>query len=76
MKTTPLVFVVCLIATGVVRSQVQLASEPGDSTPIVSSARILGAIPDGTPPSPSAPQLPARGTVREPPPQTSPWFGS
>jgi hypothetical protein len=60
MKTIPLVFVAVLATAATVRSQETEAADSRESTtaPVTSitTARILGNIPDGTPPPPEPPK--------------------
>jgi hypothetical protein len=60
MKTFPLVFMASLTTAVVVRSQVADVEKSGDLTTAPATepttARILGEIPDGTPPPPAPPK--------------------
>ena len=60
MKTTPLMLVAVMAMAASVHSQETDATAPGDSTvaPVAPpvAARIIGNIPDGTPPPPQPPQ--------------------
>ncbi len=56
MKTTPLVFLATLAIAGLAHSEDKIASESSVAAAISTTARILGTIPDGTPPAPEAPK--------------------
>lgn len=58
MKTTPLVILAALASAAVIRSQetdTAVSREPSIA-PIATTARIIGNIPDGTPPPPAPPK--------------------
>ena len=55
-KTTPLVFLATLAIAGLAHSEDKIASESSVAAAISTTARILGTIPDGTPPAPEAPK--------------------
>ena len=56
MKTIPLVFVAVMAITASVRSQDAPIAESPESVATPTTARIIGTIPDGTPPPPAAPK--------------------
>ena len=58
MKTTPLVILAALASAAVIRSQETDTAVPRElsTAPISTTARILGNIPDGTPPPPAPPK--------------------
>ena len=56
MKTTPLVFLATLAIAGLAHSEDKIASESSVAATTPTTARILGTIPDGTPPPPEAPK--------------------
>jgi len=56
MKITSLVFLATLAIAGLAHSEDKIASESSVAAAISTTARILGTIPDGTPPAPEAPK--------------------
>ena len=56
MKITSLVFLATLAIAGLAHSEDKIASESSVAATIPTTARILGTIPDGTPPAPEAPK--------------------
>jgi hypothetical protein len=56
MKTIPLVFVAVMAITASVRSQDVPIAESPESVATPTAARIIGTIPDGTPPPPAPPK--------------------
>ena len=56
MKTTPLVFLATLAIAGLAHSEDKIASESSVAATTPTTARILGTIPDGSPPAPEAPK--------------------
>jgi hypothetical protein len=56
MKTTPLVFLAALAIAGLAVSQDKFVTESSEPAATPTTARILGTIPDGTPPAPEAPK--------------------